>query len=364
MKKVILFLICVIMILGLAVGWLMTSPYCAPKAAAVISESPDVELRAAMDIGSGATNIKIAKVDRRTDKIIQMLFERSIPVAYQKQLEQSPDGTFNRDIMNQGIKAIKLLKETADEYGVKKVVAVATAAFRQTKNGDSFIQEIRDTTGVDLEIISQDDEGLMAFRAAVAKTPISPEHVVVWDIGGGSLQMTAQKDNGELVVGKGSTASAPFKNYIISKIQGKDIATIHTPNPMNAEQMQQAIDYAASIANESITSEIKDRLKNKDTVVLAAGNLFNHGIRVLIHPKSGETTVTKAELLEAVHKMEGKSDVELSGDSFAEVAVSNPLLVIGFMNALGIDKVTIMDINNADGALTYPAFWEEEALVH
>ena len=362
MKKVILFLVGIIMVLGLAVGWLMTS-YCGPAKAVEVAASPQIETRAAMDIGSGATNIKIAKVDRRTDKIIQMLFERSIPVAYQKQLEQSPDGTFNRDIMDQGIRAIKSLKATADEYGVRKVVAVATAAFRLTKNGESFIKEIRDTTGVDLEIISQDDEGLMAFRAALAKTPVDPEYAVVWDIGGGSLQMTVQKDDGQLLVGKGDTASAPFKNYIINKIQGKDIATIHSPNPMNAEQMQQAIDYAASVANKSITGEIKERLKNKDTVVLAVGNLFNHGIRALVHPKTGEATVTKEELLQAVHSMEGKSDAELSGDSFAEVAVSNPLLVIGFMNALGIDKITVIDVNNADGALTYPAFWQEEALV-
>lgn len=358
MKKVILFLIGTVMVLGVSVGWLITSPHCAPKIASEVSGISHIEIRAAMDIGSGATNIKIAKVNRDTDKIVQMLFERSIPVAYQKQLEQSPDGSFNRDIMDQGIKAIKVLKATADEYGVKKVVAVATAAFRQTKNGQDFIKEIRDTTGVDLEIISQDQEGLMAFRAALAKVPVSPEHAIVWDIGGGSLQITAQKEGEDLIVGKGGTASTPFKNYLIDTIQGKDSAIMHSPNPMNAEQMDQAIKYATSVANATINDELKQKLKDKKTVVLAVGNLFNHGIRALVHPKSDDMTVTREQLLQAVHSMEGKTDADFASDSFAEVAVSNPLLVLGFMNALGIDQITVIDVNNADGALTYPSFWE------
>ncbi len=348
MKKMVLFLVCIVVLLGASVAWFMMNP------------SPQTELRAAMDIGSGATNLKVALVDPKEHKIIQMLFERSIPVAYQKQLEKSPDGSFDRNIMDQGIKAIQLLKADADKYGVKKVVAVATAAFRQTKNSDAFMKEIISKTGVDLEVISQDEEGLMAFRAALATNPISPDQAVVWDIGGGSLQITAQKagDGDGLVVAKGATASTPFKNYIIEKIEGKDAAIIHSPNPMNAKQMNQAIEYSASVANSSINKEIKDKLKQKDTVVLAVGNLFNHGIRGFVYPNSKEETLTRDQLWQAVQQKEGMSDAQLSGDSFAEVALSNPLLVIGFMNALAIDKITVVDVNNADGALTYEAYWK------
>ena len=356
MKKVLFFFICLVLVVGVGVAWLVTSPYCAPKTLAATQQQ--VEVRAAMDIGSGATNLKVAKVDRNTNKIIQMLFERSIPVAYQKQLEKSVDGSFDRDVMNQGIKAIKALKADADQYGVKKVVAVATAAFRHAKNSESFMKEIVAQTGVDVEVISQDEEGIMAFRAALATTSISADRAVVWDIGGGSLQIAALRAGDELIVAKGGTASAPFKNYIIEKIEGKDAAIIHSPNPMNPEQMKQAMDYSASIANATINEEIKQKLQHKETVVLAVGNLFNHGIRSFVYPSSSERTLTKEQLLQAVQQKAGMTDAQLSSDSFAEVVISNPLLVLGFMEALSIDKLTIVDVNNADGALTYPAYWK------
>ncbi len=348
MKKKVFSLLSALVLLGGAAVWLVASVY-------IATQQPEV--RAAMDIGSGATNLKVAKVDRATNKIVQILFERSIPVAYQKQLEQSASGSFDRQVMDQGIKAIKALKADADEYGVKKVVAVATAAFRQAQNSKGFVQEIAQQTGVELKIISQDEEGLMAFRAALATTPADPARTVVWDIGGGSLQMTAQDDKGVLIVAKGSTASASFKNYIIEKIEGRSLASTQSPNPMSAAQMGKAIQYAVFLANSSITDRVKDKLKEKEINVLAVGNLFNHGIRSFVYPSSKERTLSKAQLLQTVYQKEGMSDVQLASDSFAEVAISNPLLVIGFMEALGIEQVTVLDVNNADGALTYPPFW-------
>src|ERR1700757_1467302 len=89
------------------------------------------EIRAAIDIGSGATNLKVAKVDPKTNKILILLYDKSIPVPYQKHLEQSTNQTFDPTVMQQGIRTIKALKELADSYHVKKVVAVATAAFRK-----------------------------------------------------------------------------------------------------------------------------------------------------------------------------------------------------------------------------------------
>lgn len=345
MRKLFLILVGIVIGIALAVTWSNLVPYSAPMA---------VELRAAMDIGSGSTNMKIAKVDRNTDKIISIIFERSIPVPYQKQLEQSSDSTFNREIMDQGIKAIADLKKGAESYQVKKIVAVATAAFRNAKNAEAFIKDIHEKTGVAVKVISQDEEGYLSFNAALSKTPVSADHAVVWDIGGGSMQMTFQKNGDGYVVAKGTVASAAFKNMIIKEVENKDPTAVHTPNPMTGEQMKQAVQLADKIAAESVNDEVKAKLKENDTVVLAVGTLFNFGIRPLVH---GQADATRMQLQQAVDKMQGLSDQQLSGGAFADVTVSNPLFVLGFMNDLGIKKVTIVDVNNADGVLTYEPYW-------
>lgn len=311
------------------------------------------EVRAAIDIGSGATNIKVAKVDPKTNKIVLELFEKSIPVPYQKHLEQSSNQTFDQEVMDQGIQAIKALKAAADSYHVKKIVAVATAAFRQAANANQFAQEIEQATGVQVRIINQDEEGILAFRGALAITIAQPEHTITWDIGGGSMQLTTLTPEGTYFVEKGKTASIPFKNAVIQEIQHKDLTTISSPNPMLPEQMQAAILYAASLA-QNTNDYIKTKLQDPQTQVLAVGNLFYYGIRPLVN----DTLVQRDALETAVMKSANKPDSELPGGSLAEVAVTNPLLVLGYMKGLDIKKVEVVNVNNADGALTYPAYWQ------
>jgi exopolyphosphatase/guanosine-5'-triphosphate,3'-diphosphate pyrophosphatase len=300
--------------------------------------------------------MKIAKVDKKTDKIVSIIFEKTVAVPYQKQLELSKDSTFNNDVMQEGIKSIKQLKDIANDYHAKKVVAVATAAFRSAKNGPELAEAIHKETGVEVDIIDQKNEGVLAFLAATSGKHYDPQHSVVWDIGGGSLQLTMQEHPDLLFVYEGTLASIPFKNYIIQNIQGKNANDVHSPNPLTAEQMDMAMDYAAQVSQE-VDPIVKEKIKDNSTVVLAAGNLFNRGIKKLT---GGKDTVTRDELIAILKSRAGKSDEDINEGKMSEVVLSNGLLVAGFMKGLGIDRIHFVDINNADGALLDNALWTNE----
>ena len=311
------------------------------------------EIRAAMDIGSGATNLIVAKVDPKTNKIITQLFEKSITVPYQKHLATSKDNTFDQAVMTQGIQAIKKLKAVADTYHAKKVVAVATAAFRSAANSEDFAKNIERETGVQIRIINQDEEGILAFRGALALSSVKPEHAIVWDIGGGSMQLTALSKEGTYLVEKGATASIPFKNAVIEQIEHKTLQMTESPNPMSLEQMQKAVNYASSLSKETNPVLIA-QLKDPKTKVLAVGNLFNYGVKPIV----GGKEIQQSRLEKGVMKLAGKSDAEINKGSLSEVAVTNPLLVLGYMKGLHISVVEVINVNNATGALSYPAYWE------
>jgi len=310
------------------------------------------EMRAAIDIGSGATNLKVAKVDPKTNKILIQLYEKSIPVPYQKHLEQSSNETFDQEVMSQGIRTMKALKELANSYQVKKIIAVATAAFRKAKNGEQFAKNIEQQTGIQVRIIHQDEEGILAFRGALAVSSIDPEHAITWDIGGGSMQLTTLTKEGSYLIEKGQTASIPFKNEVIQRIEHKDAKITESPNPMTDEEMKKAIDYATQFAQET-NPFIKQKIQDPQTRILAVGSLFNYGIRPLVN----DSTVSEKALEKAVMQFSNKTDNELPGGSLVEVVVTNPLLVIGYMKGLQIHQIEVISVNNADGALSYPPYW-------
>lgn len=315
------------------------------------------EIRAALDIGSGATNLKVAIVNRDTNKIIEKLFEKSIPVPYQKHLELSGNNTFDQPVMEQGIKAIKELKNLALEHQANKVVGVATAAFRQATNAPQFTQEILRQTGIRVHIINQDEEGILAFRGALATTPFEPQNVIVWDVGGGSMQLTTLTEAGTYLVDKGKLASIPFKNAIIQEVKHQNLQEVQSPNPLNLEEMGAALKIANQAA-EAADPMIKTKISQPNTTILSVGSLFNYGIK----PLAGSAVVTPSKLQEALLPLAGKNDEELGQGALSEVAVSNPLLVLGYMHELKMPQVEIIQVNNADGVLTYPVYWTDNPL--
>lgn len=318
----------------------------------------DCVVRAAIDIGSGATKLKVAQVNLKTQKIEKVLVNESFPVQYQEGLEKSPDQTFDEALMKTGLEALKKSQKIAQKHRAEKVVAVATASFRKAANVDKFIDKIQRETGISVHIIDQELEGALGFSATAAQLATSPQDIIVWDIGGGSFQFSTLNDRGDLVVHRGHDASIPFKNHVIKHIQKKNPDVISTPNPLNHDELQEAESHARKLSKK-VDSLFKKKIGNPATKVIGIGNIFAYGIYPLIGEKS---TFTTKELSQRVQHLKGKTDQDLGESAYVNVAVTNPVLVLGFMRTLGIQEMDIVDINNADGALLYPAFWDKKHL--
>jgi exopolyphosphatase / guanosine-5'-triphosphate,3'-diphosphate pyrophosphatase len=315
-------------------------------------------VRAAIDIGSGATKLKVAQVNVKTQKIEKILVNESFPVQYQEGLERSSDQTFNESLMKTGLEALKKSKKIAEKHHAEKVVAVATASFRKAANADAFIGRIQKETGIDVHIIDQDLEGALGFRATTAQLATLPQDIVVWDIGGGSFQFSTLNDRGDLVVHRGHDASIPFKNHVIKQIQKKNPDVTSTPNPLNHDELQEAESHARKVSKK-VDALFKKKIGKPSTKIIGIGNIFAYGIYPLLGEKS---RFTPSELAQRVQHLKGKTDKDLGESAYVNVAVTNPILVLGFMRSLGIHEMDIIDVNNADGALLHPPFWDNSLL--
>ncbi len=67
--------------------------------------------------------------------------------------------------------------------------AVATEAVRRALNKEAFISYINQTTGILLEIISQEEEALLALKGCANLLSDSHPYALVFDIGGGSTEI-------------------------------------------------------------------------------------------------------------------------------------------------------------------------------
>ncbi len=73
--------------------------------------------------------------------------------------------------------------------GTERVRMVATSATRDARNRDDFFGMVRDTLGVDAEVISGDEEASLSFVGAVGDLDPDDGPFVVVDVGGGSTEL-------------------------------------------------------------------------------------------------------------------------------------------------------------------------------
>jgi len=79
----------------------------------------------------------------------------------------------------------------ADLHG-DDVVAVATSAIREAGNGPEFVARARAESGLDIRVISREEEARFGYLAAVNSTTLRDGAVL--DLGGGSLQLVRVED--------------------------------------------------------------------------------------------------------------------------------------------------------------------------
>jgi len=318
-----------------------TTPKCGPEA------------RAAFDVGSGSTKMKVVEFNTCTQDVTKTLLEDQVKVDYRDSLEKNAAGEFSDAIQAEGLTALEKLKGAAKNQGAKKFTGIATAAFRQAKNADVFVKMIREKLGIPVRIISQADEALLGFQAARTKAKVTSQDLVVWDIGGGSMQMVSIDDSVKPTVYYGNLASVSFKNQVITKVQKKDPAKVSSPNPLKKSHLKPAVALAEAEAKTSVPVAIQKKLTEATTLVIGIGGVLAKSLPRQI---AEESLVTPENINGALIKRANMTDSQIN-DPYAATEVTNLALVYGFMKALNIKSYKPADVSLVDALWADPLVW-------
>ena len=318
-----------------------------------VPSSCGVEVRAAFDVGSGSTKMKVAELNTCTNQVLKVLLDDQAKIDYREGVEKSGDQTLPDSTVQSGINAIKNLKEKAEKAGAKKFSGVATAAFRQAKNGDKVILQIREATGIPLRVISQNLEALIGFQAASVKVKKDPSEIISWDIGGGSQQIVAITDAQQASIYLGQLASVSFKNRVIQEVKRKNPKKVLSPVPLNKDQVLKSIAIASSEAQKTVPNDLQRRLAADQGHVIGIGGVLGKSVL-----KNVKTTgrVTLEDLKAAIAAKTGVAEKNPK-DAYAATDFTNLLLVYGYMQALKIKSYQPYDVNLIDGLWFQPEFW-------
>lgn len=88
------------------------------------------------------------------------------------------------------VATVAAAKESAARLGCDELMSFATSAVREVENSSAVLDRVRRETGVELEVLSGEDEARLTFLAARRWYGWSAGRLLVLDIGGGSLELS------------------------------------------------------------------------------------------------------------------------------------------------------------------------------
>ncbi|HEX5169899.1 MAG TPA: exopolyphosphatase [Cyclobacteriaceae bacterium] len=104
--------------------------------------------------------------------------------------------------MQRAMVALQSFRNTIDEMRAQKVYAFGTSALRNAKNRIEVVDKVKAVTGIDVNIISGDQEAEFIYYGVKSAVGLGQEISMIMDIGGGSVEFIIA--NSETIFWKGS----------------------------------------------------------------------------------------------------------------------------------------------------------------
>jgi exopolyphosphatase/guanosine-5'-triphosphate,3'-diphosphate pyrophosphatase len=256
---------------------------------------------AVIDLGTNTFNLIIAQ--RLDDNTIEFLFRTKRAVLLGK------DGINRHYITNEAMsRALNVLSEYRNivaEYGVEKIIAIGTSAFRTANNSDDLINEVSKRFNISIQIISGDREAEYIYWGIRQSIEQQTEPFLIIDIGGGS---------NELII-------ANSENILWEKSYPIGMARLKEKFQLSAPCLPSEISVLENYFSETLSDFFVEVQKYPIHSIIGAEGAFesfqqiaaHHLSKIELVENAGKATVLPLEIFNEVHQLLISSSLEERG---------------------------------------------------
>jgi exopolyphosphatase/guanosine-5'-triphosphate,3'-diphosphate pyrophosphatase len=183
-----------------------------------------MEQLAIIDMGSNSIRFVVAQI--KDNGAFSFVYQDKETIRLGQGLNVT--GALTEEGMEKALKSLRVYKHLMDIKGIRKCLAVATAAVRNASNGMRFLERIKAETGIDMEIIPGEREAYLGYLGAI--NTIDIKDCLIFDLGGASVEMTLVK-----------------KREIIHSVSV----------PVGAVTITEKFDMSRSVSGETVTACLK-----------------------------------------------------------------------------------------------------------
>ena len=283
---------------------------------------------AAIDIGSNAARLLITDAINTPEGTIVFNKVNLIRVPLRLGFDVFESGEISDQKKVMIMETMSAYRHLLNAYNVQHLKACATSAMRDAKNSATIITEVKNKTGIEIEVISGTAEATYIYENHVAENLDKDHSYLYIDVGGGSTELTFFSNN---------------------KLVFEDSFNIGT------------IRLLKDMVTESMWDEMKEAIKNKTkghkaVVTIGSGGNIN---KIFSLSKKKEDRPLNLELLKDYHKelsnvsLQERINVYKLREDRADVIVPALLIFINCMRWAGANEIYVPKIGLADGLIQH-----------
>ena len=278
---------------------------------------PRPEVAAAIDIGSYSVHLLVAEVWRH--RLAERLDE-SAYLGLGRELDVAGSLGPARDRL---VETLVALVGRARAIGAETITIVGTDPLRRATDAADVIAEIQEATGVDIEVLSHDEEALASLIGVQAGRPVLRDIAVV-DAGGGSTEM--------LVAGPARETIAIGLPLGVTRLTGRYVKS-DPPSPAQVRAMTARVRTAMRGAPEA-----------QPALLMAVGGTARNLLR--IGPRLANRTLTKRRIRRALRVIEA-APAEVTAERYviklsrAKVLAAGAAIFLAALDHYHLDRLSV-----------------------
>ena len=178
----------------------------------------------AIDCGSNSTRLLISTVENGT---LENLYKEHQVTRLSDSIDKT--GRISDDSKKRFFKVLRKYMRKIEQYEVQEVFCIGTAVFRNSKNSDEVIDEVKKRFNLDIKIISGEEEGLLTSLGVQSSFKNLQNYLIV-DIGGQSTELITDIENKLDIQSEDIGVVSMSENYF-------------TENPISIDKEKNATNY-------------------------------------------------------------------------------------------------------------------------
>jgi exopolyphosphatase/guanosine-5'-triphosphate,3'-diphosphate pyrophosphatase len=294
---------------------------------------------AAVDVGSNSVRLKVARL--RGKKLHSIHEDREVT--------RLGEGVFRSNFLSpesmaETVKVLRRFHRSSQRLGTDSVRVVATAALRDARNSQAFLEWVRSATGWTVDIISGLEEARLIHLGLVSNLRLSNSTVLMIDLGGGSCELTVSR-NGHIK----ETVSLP-----LGAVRLTDEFLAHDP-PRKAE-LQSLRGFVARevrrVSGKIVASRVKAAIATSGTAAALAAAASH-----LIGPQKRRPPVVSRAEMKQIAKLisrlplDGRKKIVGIGPRRAEIIVAGALVYHELLERCQVRTFRYSPLGLRDGLL-------------